>query len=281
LLIFFEIGAEYDRDELLHFTGSRLIQSGIIWGPKEPNCLIVTTGGKHATHAGYQDEKNTDGSWFYIGQGSEGDQFVQKKANALLVDGIRNILLFSTREPNVREVKTKGNRRKFYRYEGMFNALSWDFVSPSTGKRKGNQLIQVHLFPASNIYAQETMLIAGEHMNQPSLKKMKAEIQQLNQQKKARLTIVEYQYRSKLIKQYALGRANGTCELCGNEAPFLSSANNPFLEVHHILKLADDGPDSCENVAALCPNCHREAHFGKERSIILEKLKIIIQTKET
>ena len=38
--------------------------------------------------------------------------------------------------------------------------------------------------------------------------------------------------------------------------------NTPYLEVHHIIRLADDGDDSVENAIALCPNCHREAHFG-------------------
>ncbi|CAN0604767.1 unnamed protein product, partial [Ectocarpus sp. 12 AP-2014] len=39
----------------------------------------------------------------------------------------------------------------------------------------------------------------------------------------------------------------------------------PFLEVHHIIPLAESGHDAVENTMALCPNCHREAHFGNER----------------
>lgn len=35
-----------------------------------------------------------------------------------------------------------------------------------------------------------------------------------------------------------------------------------YLEAHHIVALACDGPDTVENVVALCPNHHREAHFG-------------------
>ncbi|WP_342542729.1 HNH endonuclease signature motif containing protein [Paenisporosarcina sp. FSL H8-0542] len=37
---------------------------------------------------------------------------------------------------------------------------------------------------------------------------------------------------------------------------------NPYLEVHHIKRLADNGEDSVENAIAVCPNCHRELHFG-------------------
>lgn len=58
-------------------------------------------------------------------------------------------------------------------------------------------------------------------------------------------------------------RANGICEKCNNEAPFIrKSDNTPYLEVHHIDQLANGGDDTVENAQALCPNCHREAHFG-------------------
>ena len=36
----------------------------------------------------------------------------------------------------------------------------------------------------------------------------------------------------------------------------------PYLEVHHKIPLAKDGEDTIENAEALCPNCHREKHFG-------------------
>ena len=35
-----------------------------------------------------------------------------------------------------------------------------------------------------------------------------------------------------------------------------------FLEVHHIKWLSNGGEDSVENALALCPNCHRQAHYG-------------------
>jgi len=60
-----------------------------------------------------------------------------------------------------------------------------------------------------------------------------------------------------------LSRANGICENCTKPAPFLRAKDNsPYLEVHHIVQLAHGGDDSVENAKALCPNCHREIHFG-------------------
>lgn len=58
-------------------------------------------------------------------------------------------------------------------------------------------------------------------------------------------------------------RAKGKCEACGDNAPFLrASDGTPFLEIHHIITLAEGGEDTVDNAQALCPNCHREKHFG-------------------
>lgn len=59
-------------------------------------------------------------------------------------------------------------------------------------------------------------------------------------------------------------RANGKCETCGGKAPFNRKKDGtPYLEVHHKVKLADGGDDCVHNAIALCPNCHREQHFGE------------------
>lgn len=60
----------------------------------------------------------------------------------------------------------------------------------------------------------------------------------------------------------ALSDAKGKCARCHKPAPFVRKDGTPFLEVHHIIPLVDGGLDNLENVVAICPNCHREAHFG-------------------
>jgi len=58
-------------------------------------------------------------------------------------------------------------------------------------------------------------------------------------------------------------RANGFCERCTKQAPFKRAKDGtPYLEVHHKEQLSNGGEDNVENAIALCPNCHREAHFG-------------------
>jgi len=60
-----------------------------------------------------------------------------------------------------------------------------------------------------------------------------------------------------------LYRAAGICQQCKRNAPFKRAKDGaPYLEVHHKVQLADGGEDSLENAIALCPNCHREAHYG-------------------
>ncbi|RUS64941.1 HNH endonuclease [Pseudorhodobacter sp. E13] len=62
----------------------------------------------------------------------------------------------------------------------------------------------------------------------------------------------------------ALVNAKGVCQRCCQPAPFTRKDGAPYLEVHHIIPLAIGGLDTLGNVAAICPNCHREAHFGSE-----------------
>lgn len=59
-------------------------------------------------------------------------------------------------------------------------------------------------------------------------------------------------------------RADGSCERCKRAAPFVRRRDKtPYLEVHHITQLADHREDAVENAQALCPNCHRELHYGQ------------------
>ncbi|EOZ7586713.1 HNH endonuclease [Enterobacter hormaechei] len=75
--------------------------------------------------------------------------------------------------------------------------------------------------------------------------------------------------RSPYVVAEVLLRANGKCQSCRCDAPFLKEDGTPFLEVHHIEWLSKGGEDSVENAIALCPNCHRQAHYG-----VLELLPI-------
>ena len=82
----------------------------------------------------------------------------------------------------------------------------------------------------------------------------------------------EYE-RAPAVKAEVLDRANGVCELCGKQAPFIKDDGDHFLEVHHIIQLSEGGPDIVRNAIALCPNCHREAHYGIRRKELTAIMK--------
>ncbi len=65
------------------------------------------------------------------------------------------------------------------------------------------------------------------------------------------------------VRRYVLNRAQGKCEYCGQPG-FKMADGRLFLETHHIIPLSEKGPDEVDNVIALCPNHHREAHYGKD-----------------
>ena len=76
------------------------------------------------------------------------------------------------------------------------------------------------------------------------------------------ITSVGFKRNADVITEVLL-RANGICEKCNNNAPFIRKKDNsPYLEVHHTITLSNGGEDSIENAIAICPNCHRELHFG-------------------
>lgn len=85
--------------------------------------------------------------------------------------------------------------------------------------------------------------------------------------------LVTQRKREAAIKAYAIARANGRCEFCRHNAPFLMENGSAYLESHHILRLADDGPDDPRNVLGICPNCHRRAHFAHDRKQIKARMK--------
>jgi len=65
------------------------------------------------------------------------------------------------------------------------------------------------------------------------------------------------------VVAHVLIRADGSCEQCREPAPFIRRSNStPYLEVHHVDPLSNGGEDTIDNAIALCPNCHREAHYG-------------------
>lgn len=106
-----------------------------------------------------------------------------------------------------------------------------------------------------------------------SKKKRQERLKQANTKPISAITQTKVYLRNADVVVEVLQRANGICEYCEKPAPFIKDNDgNGFLEVHHIIHLADNGDDTVENAVALCPNCHRQAHHGK-KTFNINKLK--------
>jgi 5-methylcytosine-specific restriction protein A len=84
------------------------------------------------------------------------------------------------------------------------------------------------------------------------------------------LTQRSYFKRDRRVRAAVLQRAQGKCE----QEECKSSRDYPgFLDVHNILGAEES--DRVWNCVALCPNCHREAHFAPNRDQINNNLLVL------
>jgi len=76
------------------------------------------------------------------------------------------------------------------------------------------------------------------------------------------------------VHAWVLHKSNWICECCNKPSPFTKPDGSKYLEVHHLKRLADGGSDTIKNAIAVCPNCHRELHYGLDKD---NKLELIYQ----
>lgn len=84
--------------------------------------------------------------------------------------------------------------------------------------------------------------------------------------------------RDSKVRNYVIQMADGKCEYCQSETFAVKGGSN-FLEAHHIISLANQGNDSVDNVIALCPNHHREAHYGINGAALEKEFVQIIKNR--
>jgi 5-methylcytosine-specific restriction enzyme A len=84
------------------------------------------------------------------------------------------------------------------------------------------------------------------------------------------LSIKSHVKRDQRVRAAVLDRAKGKCERaqCGAARSYPG-----FLDVHHIF--GAEKSDRVRNCVALCPNCHREAHYAPDREKINAELLVL------
>jgi 5-methylcytosine-specific restriction protein A len=249
----FEIGRKYKRKADLHGRFGGQGQSGISTPSKFP-LILVFTGNEGRQH-GYHDKWIDNETFEYFGQGPTGDM-VFTLGNKAIRDHLntgKSIHLFQ---------KTKDGMVQ-YVDEMVLGSFRYDRGIDSNGNDR--EVIIFELLRKSAADAEPDEPEVAELLNNldaPQLREAARQAATAHASTKEVKTT--YRYRSAAIKKYARARANGICESCQQEAPFTTTAGVPYLEVHHVRSLSDGGPDDPRYVVAICPTCHRRAHYAND-----------------
>jgi 5-methylcytosine-specific restriction protein A len=81
------------------------------------------------------------------------------------------------------------------------------------------------------------------------------------------------------VRRFVIEKAEGRCEYC-RQAGFLMGNGSRYLEAHHIISLATEGSDTVDNVIALCPAHHREAHYGRDASALEKEFLRVMKKRK-
>jgi len=264
----FELHRSYHRRNDIHARFGGQQQGGISTPADAPGIFIFT--GHGAGHVGYQDVFEADGSFRYTGQGQLGDMRMIS-GNRAIRDHVQNgkdLLLFQ-------QTKKGGP----VRFEGLYVCGCWEIEQQPDMNGNLRQAIVFTLVPQSGLSIEAADLTTEAPTDLPlaELRERAHQAALASNEASPRVALANVRLRSKAVRDYVLARAAGVCEACRSPAPFLTAAGQPYLEAHHIHKLSDGGPDHPASVAAVCPNCHRRAHFGEDQitlnNELLERVK--------
>ncbi|MDW3205553.1 MAG: HNH endonuclease signature motif containing protein [Alphaproteobacteria bacterium] len=263
----FKVGETYNRRADIHalFRGQQ--QGGIATPAKHP-VIFAFTGSSGAQH-GYADGWTDHGVFRYFGEGQEGNMR-WKGGNKAIRDHVpdgKDLLLF----------ETLGGGQ--VRCMGQFVAAGHEWVEAPDRRNAPRQAIVFNLVPLERI---------GE--GEADLEELPTDLLELRRRATDAATgggagkpsdaKRSCYTRSAIVKAYVLSRAKGVCESCGRPAPFKTQKGAPYLEPHHIRRLSDGGPDHPSYVGAVCPNCHREIHYGQNGMLLNAKLADSVQAAE-
>jgi 5-methylcytosine-specific restriction enzyme A len=267
----------YNRRRQIHARFGGQEQGGMIT-PAQHKLIFLVTGSSGRQH-GYEDHWADDGLiFFYFGEGQTGEMKFTK-GNLALRDHVlqgKDVHLFE-------EVPRK---RGYLRYRGQMVCTGFSLVDAPDRDQNIRKAILFELSPL------QTFDTADED-EVPGLESVASELSHDSLDELRRKAIADsadfrtpierraqYRMRSRAIRLYVLRRAGGVCEGCRATAPFVTPANFPYLEPHHVRRLTDGGPDSPSFVIAVCPNCHRRAHYSRDAGEYNAKLTEIVEKLE-
>lgn len=268
----FVLGAKYNRREEIHKKFGGSWQSGISPSSTSPAIFLFT--GDSGEQYGYRDGFDSEGVFSYTGQGQLGDMEFMSGNRAIrdhAQDG-RALYLFE-------DTPTKGLKR----YLGEFSLANYSIRQAPDKAGTIRNVIVFHLIRVDPNLPEHPLQLSTVQDESTSLNDARARALAACSSTpgtagaQAVRNIFE---RSKAVKDYVRLRAGGVCESCDRPAPFLGKDGKPYLEAHHTQRLSDGGIDHPKFVAALCPTCHREIHYGQNGQKLNELVKQLVLAKE-
>ena len=260
----FEVGKIYNRRSDIHGVYKGQQYGGIATPANHPYVFIFTSDA--GEEFGYSDGFGPDGTFRYTGEGQVGDMQMAK-GNLAIFEHQQNkkeILLF--------ESTTKG----FVRFVGVCSYIEHHIEQrpDKNGQLRDAFIFHLDVLPQPRLPGVENG--KAPYLTKPTKSKSLKQLRDIAtavtpNDVDVKEQVAHVRYRSEAIKLYAKKRANGICEGCRIGSPFETKAG-PYLEVHHLTRLADGGADCPENVIALCPTCHRRAHYSIDSKEFNERL---------
>lgn len=261
-------GKIYRRRDLHDQYGGQR-QGGISTPTGHPFVMLFSS--PRGKEYGYDDGWHDDDLYYYTGEGQRGDMTFTRGNRALRdhqYDG-KDLHLFKQ--------TTKGYVRYIDQmiYTGHHLHIGPDITT------KPRQRIIFELAPIRQFTAELPIPTDSSPLWQQSLTQLrKLALAKVNPSLTPKQRLTHTHKRATAIKIYTLQRANNKCEYKASDQLFKTTTGRHYLEVHHIQRLTDGGPDHPLNVIALCPYCHRRAHYAHDHKTFNNQLDQIIAQKE-
>ena len=247
------VGTELSNDEM-----RKLFKCGNMGGmrrSKQTGTLVIISDD---TKGLYRDVWKNE-VLHYTGMGKVGDQVLEGNQNGTLYYSDTNGV-----EIHLFEVLKKA----VYTYRGVVRLIDKPYKSKQPDDN-GN-MRDVWMFPVAPVSKNEQSVsrdMTEQEISALSDKELAryTAVKNLNKEPKKTETVVYY--RDPYLKQMVKRIAEGKCQYCGSDAPFIDKQGQPYLEAHHVIRMADGGKDAIDNMVAICPNCHRKVHVLEDKNI--------------
>lgn len=262
-------GEIYRRREL-HAQHGGSWQNGISTSAEQP-IIFLFTGSSGERH-GYRDGPQSDGTFWYTGEGQSGDMTLTRGNLAIVEADAKGKELHLFEDAGAGLVRYVGRAT----YLDHHNTLAPD----TSGAERTAIVFELALDsdaaagspPAPDLRVRPQKIDSGlSRLSTEDLRALAADTTKPPKEPKEGKRVVRE--RSEAVRLYVFRRANGVCEGCAQPAPFRRQRDGtPYLEPHHMRRLADGGPDHPASVAAICPNCHRRVHSGEDGDVFNREL---------